>query len=123
MEGTMSKLTVFNQVTLDGYFTGENGDLSWAHRRSANADPEWQSFIAENAKGGGGLIFGRKTYEMMASYWPTPEAKKNDAAIAEQMNQLPKVVFSRTMDEASWENTKLVRADLPGEIRKMKQTP
>jgi dihydrofolate reductase len=115
------KLTVFNQVTLDGYFAGENGDISWAHKVAK--DPEWESFVAENAKGGGVLVFGRITYEMMVSYWPTPAALKNDPVVAKRMNELPKVVFSRTLTKASWTNTKLVKGSPAAEMRKMKKEP
>ena len=117
----MRQLTVFNQVTLDGYFAGPNGDISWAHQNSN--DVEWNAFTADNAKGGGELVFGRITYELMMSYWPTPIASKNDPIVAEQMNNLPKVVFSRTLDKASWNNTKLVKGDLAAEIQKMKKEP
>ncbi len=110
------KLTVFNSVTADGYFTSKNGDMSWAHK----SDPEFNSFSEENAKSGGELIFGRVTYEMMSSYWPTPEARKNSPVIAEQMNGLPKIVFSRTLDDASWNNTRLIKGDLVEEVRKLK---
>ena len=113
----MRKLVVFNQVTLDGYFTDTNGDMGWAHKN----DAEWNAFVADNAKGGGELLFGRITYELMKSYWPTPAAIKDDPVVAEQMNNLPKVVFSRTLDKASWSNTKLVKRDPASEIRKMKQ--
>jgi dihydrofolate reductase len=68
----MARLVVYNGVTLDGYFTEPNGDMSWAH----NQDTEWQGFVEENAKGGGLLLFGRITYEPMASFWPTLQAKK-----------------------------------------------
>lgn len=114
----MRKLVVFNSVTLDGYFSGVNGDLSWAKDRP---DPEWNAFVAENAKGGGVLVFGRITYELMKSYWPTPEARKNMPVVAERMNNLPKVVFSRTLDTASWNNTRLVKSNLAEEIRHMKE--
>jgi len=117
----MPKLIVFNSVTLDGYFTGEHGDLSWAH--SSTQDPEWQSFVSENAKGGGVLVFGRITYEMMASYWPTPLALQNDPVVARQMNALPKLVFSKTLERAEWNNTRLVQGDPVGEMRKLKQEP
>jgi dihydrofolate reductase len=116
----MSRLTVFNQVTLDGYFTGENGDLSWAHTRKTQ-DPEWRSFVEGNAKGGAVLVFGRVTYDMMASYWPTPEALKNDPEVARQMNAPPKIVFSKTLQKAEWNNTKVVKGDPATEIRKLKQ--
>ncbi len=117
----MRKLAVFNQLSLDGYFTDRNGDISWAH--GGSDDPEWNAFVAENAKGGGQLLFGRITYDLMKSYWPTPVALKNDPVVAERMNNLPKVVFSRTLDEASWNNTTLVKGDLPAEIRRMKKEP
>jgi dihydrofolate reductase len=115
----MRKLVVFNNVTLDGYFTDRNGDMSWAHKD----DPEWNAFAADNAKGGGTLLFGRITYEMMASWWPTPQAMKSMPAVAERMNNLPKVVFSRTLDKASWNNTKLVKEDIAAEVRRMKKEP
>jgi len=114
----MQRLIVFNNVTLDGYFTGANGDLSWAH--SGHADAEFNAFVAGNASGGGQLLFGRITYELMARYWPTPMAITNDPVVAEGMNRIPKVVFSRTLDKASWSNTKLVKGDIASEIRKMK---
>jgi len=117
----MRKLTAFNNVTLDGYFTGANGDFSWAH--AGNDDAEYNAFVADNAKGGGQLLFGRVTYELMASYWPTPIATRNDPAVAERMNSLPKVVFSRTLDRPSWNNTKLVKGGLAAEVRAMKQEP
>ncbi len=117
----MSRLIAFAQVTLDGYFSGVNGDIAWAHKNQNDA--EWNAFVAGNASGGGVLLFGRLTYELMASYWPTPQALKNDPVVAERMNQLPKVVFSRTMDKASWSNTKLVKGDIAAEVRKMKNDP
>ena len=117
----MRKLVVFNNVTLDGYFAGINGDFSWAH--SGNDDVEFNAFVAENASGGGQLLFGRITYELMASYWPTPNAIKNDPIVAEGMNSMPKVVFSRTLDKVSWSNTKLVKGDIASEVRKLKEEP
>ena len=117
----MRKLVVFNQVTLDGYFAGMNGDISWAHKD--NKDAEWNAFVADNASGGGLLVFGRITYELMAGFWPTPYAIENMPIVAERKNNLPKVVFSRTLDKASWNNTKLVKGDMAAEIRKMKKEP
>jgi len=115
----MPKLTVFNSVTLDGYFTGENGDLSWAHTRSQ--DPEWIEFTSQNAKGGGRLVFGRKTYDMMVSYWPTEQAKQQMPEVAAGMNSMAKVVFSKKMDRAEWNNARVVKDDPATEIRKLKQ--
>jgi dihydrofolate reductase len=108
---------VFNSITLDGYFTGENGDLSWAHRAN---DPEWNEFVGGNASGNGTLLMGRKTYDMMKAYWPTPQAKQNDQKVAEGMNRSKKVVFSRTLGDPGWENTRVVKNDIVDEVRRLK---
>jgi dihydrofolate reductase len=115
----MGKIVVFNHFTLDGYFVDGSGDMSWAHR--SKDDPEWKTFVGENASGEGTLVFGRKTYDLMASYWPTPMAMQNDRVVAEGMNKLPKVVFSRTMDKAAWSNTTLIKGDLIAEAKKLKE--
>jgi dihydrofolate reductase len=116
----MAKVVVFNSVSIDGYFTGPDGDLSWAHRAD---DPEWNEFISGNAKGDARLLFGRVTYEMMVSYWPTPMAAQNDPVVAEGMNKLPKIVFSRTLSKVTWNNTKLLKGDLAKEVQAMKSGP
>jgi dihydrofolate reductase len=113
----MRKLIVFNLISLDGYFVNGAGDMNWAH----NNDPEFKVFAEENAKGGGELLFGRKTYDLMASYWPTPAAIKNDPVVAEGMNNLPKVVFSRTMGRATWKNSRVVKENLVAEVQRMKK--
>jgi dihydrofolate reductase len=117
----MRKLVVFNHVSLDGYFVDANGDMSWANAH--HQDAEWNAFVSENAQGGGVLVFGRVTYEMMAGFWPTPFAAETMPAVAEGMNRLPKVVFSRTLDRASWHNTRLVKGDPAAEVRRLKDEP
>jgi dihydrofolate reductase len=117
----MARVVVFENVTLDGYFAAPDGDLSWAHH--GEKDPEWDEFVAENAGGGGTLLLGRKTYELMASYWPTPQAEKNDPAVAAGMNGMQKIVFSRTLERAGWINTTLLKGDLAGEVRRRKNAP
>jgi dihydrofolate reductase len=117
----MARLTVFNSVTMDGFFTGEGGDLSWAHK-AGSEDPEWDAYVQGNAKGGGTLVFGRVTYQMMAGFWPTPAAIQQMPAVAEQMNRMSKVVFSKSLDKVTWSNTRLVKSDLAGEIRKLKKS-
>jgi dihydrofolate reductase len=112
----MGKILVFNNVSLDGYFEGANGDISWSHRM----DPEFRAFVEENAKGGATLLFGRKTYELMLSYWPTPMAAQNDPVVAERMNRSTKLVASRTLGSPTWSNTTVIRGDLVAEVRKLK---
>jgi dihydrofolate reductase len=117
----MRKSVVFNHVTLDGYFVDSNSSMAWA--KANTQDPEWNAFVVQNASGEGPLLFGRITYELMSSYWPTPLALEQYRALAERMNNLPKFVFSRTLSAASWNNTKLVHGDLATEIRRMKEEP
>ena len=112
----MRKLGVFNLVTLDGYFAGQDGDISWH-----NVDAEFQEYAEKNSNSGNILLFGRVTYELMAGYWPSPDALKNDPVVAQGMNSSPKIVFSRTLNKADWANTRLVKDDMPGEVWKLKQ--
>ena len=68
----MRKVVAFEAVSLDGYFTDVNGDMSWAHKQ----DPEWNAFVGGNASGGGALLFGRVTYELMASRALVPSRRR-----------------------------------------------
>lgn len=115
----MRRLIVFNHVSLDGYFVDAKGDMSWA--KAGQQDPEWDAFVSENASGGGILVFGRVTYEMMASFWPTPFAIEHMPVVAEAMNSMPKIVFSRTLDRASWNNSTLLKGNLVMEMRRLKE--
>jgi dihydrofolate reductase len=115
----MPKIISFIHTTLDGYFADSKGDMSWAHKPPD--DREWENFSSDNAKGGGTLLLGRITYDLMVSYWPTPAAQKASPDIAEQMNNLPKIVFSRTLDQATWKNTTLVKNNMTDEVRKLKE--
>ena len=114
----MRKVTVFNFVTLNGYFEGPERDISW-HKHGA----EENEYAVEMLNSGNTLLFGRVTYEFMASYWPTPYAIKNDPILAERMNSADKIVFSRTLEKVEWSNTRLVKHNIVKEIKKMKQTP
>ena len=114
----MPKLLVFESVSVDGYFTDSKNDMSWAH--AGAQDPEWIEFVSGNASGNGRLLFGRVTYQQMASFWPTPQAAERMPAVAKGMNQMPKVVFSRTLPEATWQNTTLIKDDLVEAVRKLK---
>jgi dihydrofolate reductase len=114
----MGRLIAFNNVSLDGFFCDAKGDMS-AFYRPAD-DPEWKAFVDGNASGGGMLLFGRVTYDLMASYWPTPLAAESSPVVAERMNSASKVVFSRTMSKAAWVNTTVVKGDIAAEVRRLK---
>ena len=98
----MAKLSAFNNISLDGYFSGKNGEFAWA---KSHMDPEFNAFVASNSQLGGTIVLGRITYELMASYWPGPQAMKANPVVADGMNKAPKIVFSRTLSSAPWKNT------------------
>jgi dihydrofolate reductase len=114
----MRTLSVFESLSLDGYFTDALNDMSWAH--AGGDDPEFAAFTAENAQGGGALVFGRVTYEMMASFWPTPAAAEAMPEVAAQMNGLPKIVFSRSLKYAAWQNTTVIQENPVDAMRALK---
>ncbi len=105
-------------TSLDGFFEGPNRDISWH-----NVDAEFNEFAIEQLHSVDTLLFGRVTYEMMASYWPTPDTKTNDPVVASLMNSTPKIVFSKTLKKAIWENTKLIKNNFAEEMSKLKQQP
>jgi len=113
----MPRLSSFTQLSLNGFYADANSDMSWAHK--APDDTEWNDWVAGNAGGGGMLLFGRTTYELMIKWWPTPQAIQSMPAVANAMNAMPKVVFSKTMDKASWHNTR-VENDLVAGVKKLK---
>lgn len=117
----MRQLIVFNNISLDGYFSDANNDMSFAKRDVD--DPEYAAFVGQNASGEGILLFGRVTYEMMASFWPTRIAEQMMPEVAESMNARPKIVFSRTLREAPWNNTTLVSDDAVEYVRRLKEQP
>lgn len=119
MSRTKSRqVNAYMQISLDGYYCDINSDMSFAHKPPDDA--EWHEFVAENASGGGMLLFGRKTYEMMAAWWPTPMAANAMPKVAARMNAMPKVVFSRTLHSVEWANTTLTNSDLIETIRRIK---
>ncbi len=107
---------MWNLVTLDGFFEGpKSWELDW--HDSVWGD-EMEQYAIEQSKSTGMLLFGRVTYEGMASYWPS---QKGD--IADFMNTIPKIVFSRTLKKADWSNTRLVPENAVEEVAKLKRQP
>ena len=112
----MRKVIVWNMMTLDGYFEGLNPwEIDWHEDVWGE---ELESFSLEQSREVGALLFGRRTYEGMAEYWSTASGE-----IAEFMNSIPKVVFSRTLETAGWSNTRLVNGSAPEEVARLKQEP
>jgi dihydrofolate reductase len=113
----MGKLTAFNFLTLDGYYKDANNDISW-HQHGA----EENEYSANSLKADSILLFGRTTFEMMRSFWPTPMALETNPVVAKGMNSAEKIVFSHTLKNAGWDNTRIVSNDMAGEVKKLKQT-
>jgi len=109
---------MFNMMTLDGFFEGPNRDIRWH-----NVDAEFNSFAVEQLDEIDTLLFGRVTYELMAGYWPTPTALRNDPVVAGRMNSISKLVFSRTLRKVEWSNSRLVNENAAQEIEKLKRLP
>lgn len=108
----MRKLILWNVVTLDGCFEGEKPwDLSF-HKLVWG--PELQTLIMDQLNKADMIVFGENTYKGMAAYWPT--AKEEEANM---MNSIKKVVCSKTLETAEWNNTVIVR-DAVSEIQKLK---
>ena len=102
-------------MTLDGFFEGAKWDLAW-HR----VDDEFNEFSIAQLNEINTLLFGRVTYEGMAGYWTSSDALKDDPIVAGLMNKIPKIVVSKTLDQAGWQNTRLVRDHVAEEILKLK---
>ncbi|MGB8216687.1 MAG: dihydrofolate reductase family protein [Candidatus Methanoperedens sp.] len=120
----MRKIGVFIHVTLDGYFAGPHGEIDWF--KVIKRDEEWEKYTHEQSSGSGNtLIFGHTTYEMMKSYWPTPDAIMNDPGMASVVNNSPKIVFSKTLKNAeegpNWKNIRLFHEIKPEEIIRLKE--
>ena len=114
----MRKLFAFNLISLDGFFEGPDHDINWH-----NVDEEFNDFAIEQTSALGALLFGRVTYQLMESYWPTADALKNDPVIAGIMNRVPKLVFSRSLEKAEWNNTRIVKENIEQEILNLKKKP
>lgn len=112
----MSNITSFTFITLDGYYKGPKNDISW-HQHGE----EESEFSEEGLNTGNTLLFGRITYQMMESFWPTPMAAESFPAVAEGMNNANKIVFSNTLKSASWNKTKIVKGNIVAQLKKMKQ--
>lgn len=106
-------------MSVDGYIADSGGDMSWAKRQ----DKEWEEYVTQNASGASTVLLGRVTYDLMSSFWPTPQAIATFPAAAAGMNRRPKIVFSRTLERASWQNTTVIEGDIGAAVRAMKQEP
>jgi dihydrofolate reductase len=108
----MRKVVLKMHVSLDGFVARPDGNLDWF--RDA-FDDELTAWEVEGLWQAGVHIMGRATYHDMAAYWPS-----STEPFAPPMNELPKVVFSKTLKEADWDGSRVVDGDLAEEISRLK---
>jgi dihydrofolate reductase len=109
-------MIMWNLVTLDGFFEGRKSwEIDW---HDSVWGEELERHSIEQLKSAGALLFGRVTYQGMASYWPSQTGE-----VADLMNALPKIVFSRTLKGAEWNNTRLVHGSAEEEVGRLKRQP
>jgi dihydrofolate reductase len=118
----MRKLVLFMHISLDGFAADLNHGLNFL-----SYDKELQEYADELVKTVGSPVYGRTTYQLMESYWPTilnkPDADKHSLQHAQWVENVPKIVFSRTLKEATWNNTQLIKDNIAEEVKKLKQQP
>ncbi len=116
----MRKVALLEHISLDGFMAGANGEMDWIR-----VDEEIFDAVGRVTDAADTAIFGRTTYQMMQSYWPTageqPGASRHDVDHARWVNAATKLVFSRTLDQSDWANTVFVKDDIAGTIANMKE--
>lgn len=120
----MGYIHVFNHISIDGFFAGPNDELDWFY--TLPHDDEWYNYTHSQAGTSSALIFGRTTYDMMKSFWPTKEAIKLDPVMAKSVNESTKIVFSKKLkkieEEENWKSITFYHEINPDEIEMLKQT-
>ncbi|MBL1092566.1 MULTISPECIES: dihydrofolate reductase family protein [Streptomyces] len=117
----MRKIVLMMSMSLDGFIEGPDHDIDWHV-----VDDELHQYFNDQVRTMGGLLSGRVTHELMAGYWPTadagPEASGPEAEFAGIWREIPKFVFSRTLERADW-NTTIVREVTVERIRELTAQP
>ena len=120
----MRKLVLFLHASLDGFVEGPNGemDIGWV-----SYDADLEKHAKEILSTADTVIWGRGTYQMMHSYWPTmlsnPSASQHEQNHAEWIEKTAKIVFSTTLENVEWNNSRLVKEDIVEEINNLKHQP
>jgi dihydrofolate reductase len=116
------RLYVSMIVSLDGFIEGPERELDWFQ----DGDPQFEQYCSEMLDSVGVALYGRRAYELMVQYWPNAEMNPKspaDREFAQKMNALPKIVLSRTLQKATWNNTTILRDDVGARLRELKRTP
>jgi dihydrofolate reductase len=128
----MRRIVMFNWLTTDGYFAGPDGTLDWVVPEEEQAKAAARDIASFDT-----VLFGRRTYELFKEFWrhasddsstaPDPhrpgQRSGEHRTIALALNEMTKLVFSRTLKDVTWRNSRLLRELDPREIETMKQQP
>jgi dihydrofolate reductase len=109
----MRKVILSMMVSLDGFFEGPNKELDW-HAW----DDEMEKYADDLLSTVDAILLGRVAYQLFADYWPSAKD-----SITPKMNNLPKIVFSKTLEKVEWKNSRLVKKNIAEEVSKAKQQP
>jgi dihydrofolate reductase len=112
----MAKLNSFTMISLNGYYKDDKNAIAW-HKHGE----EELEYSRESLKPNNILVSGRITYEEMVSFWPIPMGVQTDPIVAKGMNDAEKIVISKTLTKADWNNTRIVNRNIIEEIGQLKQ--
>jgi dihydrofolate reductase len=115
----MRKITVYNFLTLNGYYKGENDDISW--HRHGGEEAKFAGDAANPAQPNA-LMFGRVTFQMMEAFWPTAAGRNMNPQVAEGMNRSEKFVFTKTLKSTNWTGTTILGGDIIRETMRLKES-
>jgi dihydrofolate reductase len=113
----MRKLFLFMMTSLDGYFEGPNHDISWHNAKNE----EFRRLSGENLVKSDAILMGKRTYELMAGFWPTPRAYKMDPETAAFMNDTPKYVATHKQFDPGWKNVTVIHRDVARRVLAIKK--
>jgi dihydrofolate reductase len=109
----MRKVIVSIMLSLDGSFEGPNKDLDWHVW-----DDEMENYMDDFLNTVDAILLGRVAYQLLADYWPSSTQK-----VAPNMNNIPKIVFSKTLEKVEWKNSSLIKENIKEEMLRLKQQP
>ena len=118
------RLIVSNLVSLDGFVAGPEGELDWFVHEGFMKGTEFGQYARNMISSVDAILLGRRTYQEFVTYWPN--ATNDDPVITERINNLPKIVFSRTLPKVEWgkwNNARLVNGNAAEEVKRLKEQP
>lgn len=110
----MRKVILSIMVSVDGFIEGPNKELDW-HAFDEEMERYMSTEVLDKVDA---ILLGRVAYQLLADYWPSSADR-----IAPQVNDLPKIVFSRTLEKTEWKNSRIVKEGIAEEVSRMKQEP